>query len=211
MLPKKITYNGNTAKFIVKNDEKKANLFRRILMSEIPCLAIDRVEIYANTTTLNQQEIENRLFMIPIILEEKSDKNISDIIENWSEKNEQEVFFDVEYEWKTKHQKLMSQDLKIYGNDNLKLFENIIILFANKNHSIEFRAWLKVGKGLQHAKWNTVSQVGFKNVKKGLEFSVTSLGQYDIENLLKKAEEIYIKMAPEYFSKDEEDDSWLDE
>ncbi|KAI0743907.1 DNA-directed RNA polymerase [Daedaleopsis nitida] len=58
----------NSVNFVLQNvDLSFANSFRRVMMADIPTVAIDMVEIEINTTVLPDEFIAHRLGMIPLV------------------------------------------------------------------------------------------------------------------------------------------------
>ena len=54
-------------KFVLSDtDISVANTLRRIMIAEVPTMAIDLVEFHENTTVLNDEYIAHRLGLIPI-------------------------------------------------------------------------------------------------------------------------------------------------
>jgi DNA-directed RNA polymerase II subunit RPB3 len=54
-------------RFILSDtDTSMANTLRRIMIAEVPTLAIDLVEFHENTTVLNDEYIAHRLGLIPL-------------------------------------------------------------------------------------------------------------------------------------------------
>jgi DNA-directed RNA polymerase subunit D len=68
---KKIYEEGNLSKYLVKDTNAVfMNTLRRTIMTETPCLAIDKVTIYDNDSVVFDEMLANRLGLVPI----KTDK-----------------------------------------------------------------------------------------------------------------------------------------
>merc|ERR1719281_1668342 len=61
------TFTDDLVEFdMVGIDPPLANAFRRILISEVPTVAISRVTVYQNTGVIHDENLAHRLGLIPI-------------------------------------------------------------------------------------------------------------------------------------------------
>ncbi len=129
-----IQKRDNQIVFKAEITENLANAIRRYV-SHIPVLAIDEVEIAKNDSPLYDETIAHRLGLIPL----KMDSSI----------NEKSV---VELKLTVKKEGMVnSSELK--GKVN-PVYDSIPITFLNKGQELEITATAKVGRGIEHSKFN---------------------------------------------------------
>ena len=59
---------ADSCEFVLKGtDPSIANALRRVMLVDVPTIAIDLVEIEANSTVLNDEFIAHRLGLMPIV------------------------------------------------------------------------------------------------------------------------------------------------
>lgn len=139
-----------------------ANTLRRLIMSEVPTMAIDEVIIIENTTPLYDEIVAHRLGLMPLKTDLKNyvlptectcggqgctSCEVSLTLEKLGEKDTEIVYSNT----------LLSQDSKI-----TPVFPNIPILKMAKGQKIFLEAIARLGRGLEHAKWQPISTVSYK-------------------------------------------------
>ena len=74
-----ISIDFNTIKFELYNTELTiANALRRVIISEVPTLAIDIVEISENTSFMHDEYLAHRMGLIPMVSYDVDDYNFLD-------------------------------------------------------------------------------------------------------------------------------------
>ena len=142
-----------------------ANSLRRIMIAEIPCYAIDNVDIINNTTCLDDEIIVHRLGLIPVI---------------HNEANQAEYTIKLDIECKDSFQNITSDDIE----SELEFDGNILIIKIAKGQKLKFECKIKRGIGREHAKY-VVSIVGFEKIAENRYlFTVESIGQMSTYNII---------------------------
>ncbi|MHA2366222.1 MAG: DNA-directed RNA polymerase subunit D [Candidatus Hodarchaeales archaeon] len=139
----------NTALFRLKNSNPAfANALRRILLMEVPVLAIDEVIILENTSPLYDEIISHRLGMIPLTTPsgmESSDMDEWGITLTLEKEGETMGGIDTVYSGE-----FQSEDPAIGP-----VSDNIPILRMTKGQRIVVQALARLGTGKTHAKWQS--------------------------------------------------------
>ncbi|KAJ7556165.1 hypothetical protein O6H91_05G072000 [Diphasiastrum complanatum] len=163
-------------------DASIANALRRIMIAEVPTLAIDLVEIEANSSVLNDEFIAHRLGLIPL----KSEKAVNMLLSrdcNACDGDGRCDFCSVEFTLDVKcttdqtldvtSQDLRSSDLSVVPVDSLGQNtgsmgdaaleqRGILIVKLRRGQELKLRAIARKGIGKDHAKWSPAATVTFQ-------------------------------------------------
>jgi len=160
-------------------DPSVANALRRAMMSDVPTIAIDLVEIEKNTTCLTDEFLAHRLGLIPIV-----SNRVNDLKFPWEESDENDIV-DLVFELDvtcgedttldvTSHQFSLDPqflDIAPVGHPSLLHYDEavqqgedkgILIVKMRKNQELKLKAIARKGLGKDHAKWNPTATVCFQ-------------------------------------------------
>ena len=152
--------NDSELKFLLEDVKSGfANELRRIMMVEIPTMAIEWVDFKKNDSVLNDEIIANRLGQIPLTFDRKS-YNLSNACKCEGKGCSK---CQVKLTLKKKGPGMVySGDLKSKDKGVQPPFNNIPIVKLFENQSIEFEATGQLGLGKDNIKWQG-AVVGYKN------------------------------------------------
>lgn len=147
----KFLLEGVTASF--------ANELRRIMMVEIPTMAIEWVDFKKSDSVLNDEIIANRLGQIPLTF----DKKAYDLYNACKCEGKGCSRCQVKFVLKKKGPGMVySGDLKSKAKDVQPVFDKMPIVELFEEENLEFEATAQLGLGREHIKWQG-GIVGYKN------------------------------------------------
>jgi len=151
-------------------DPPLANAFRRILLAEVPTVAISRVTMYQNTGVIHDENVAHRLGLVPIKCEpdalswKAADAEIDET---------NCIKFNLHVTCNTGSCSVYSSDLvwQPLTEEQAKKFEddpprpvadNILIAKLRANQEIECECFCEKGVGKEHAKWSPVCTASYR-------------------------------------------------
>ena len=159
---------------VLKSDEKKisiklkgvtlqyANALRRICLNGVPVYAIDTVDMIENSSVLADEGITHRLGLIPLKTDlSRSDESDSRIMLTLDSGDTETGRIVTSAE--------LSSDDKVVKPSS----DKIPIVQLAPGQKLKFEAYAKLGKGTEHAKWNSSNIAVLLDTKKEDEHILT--------------------------------------
>jgi len=156
--------NGNSIRFVVEGiNAPLANTLRRIMLAEVPSMAIDDVVIIENSSVLHDEILALRLGLIPL----KTDLDSYNLPEECSCKSELgchlcRTVLTLDVQAKDGVRTIYSGDLIPEDPNITPVSDKIPIVKLAPNQRIRLEAYAKLGKGKVHAKWQPVSACTYR-------------------------------------------------
>lgn len=150
-----------------------ANSLRRVVLAEVPTMAIDLVEIEANTSVLPDEFLCHRLGLIPLV-----SKNVDDVV--YSRDCDCDQYCELCSVTLTLHARCTGDEImKVYARDlvvdSLRANQFVgnpvitdpeglgtVICKLRKGQELRMKCIAKKGIAKEHAKWAPTAAVGFE-------------------------------------------------
>ena len=157
----------NTLRFLLADtNHAYANALRRAMIAEVPAMAIEDVVIVENTSVLYDEVLSHRLGLIPL----RTDLDAYIPREECDCKSELgcnkcTASFTLEAEAATEPVMVYSSDLKS-ETDIVPVSGNIPIVKLGPLQRLRLELYARLGRGIEHAKWQPVSACAYKYLPK---------------------------------------------
>ena len=150
-----ISKKGEKLRFLLEGTTPAfANSLRRIMIAEVPTLAIDVIDFNDNSSALFDEVIAHRLGMIPLDFD-LSKFNFTEFCKCGGKGCPAcQVFFALE---KTGPAMVYAGDLKSTNRDVKPVSPDFPIVKLLENQHVKLGAIAKLGKGKEHAKWQAAN------------------------------------------------------
>jgi len=140
------------------------NSLRRIMLAEVPSMAIDEVVIIENSSMLHDEILVHRMGLIPL----KTDLDSYNLPEECPCKSELgcnlcRVSLTLDVEAKDSTKTVYSGDLISENPNIVPVSARVPIVKLAPDQRIRLEAYARLGKGEKHAKWQPVSVCAYKH------------------------------------------------
>jgi DNA-directed RNA polymerase subunit D len=143
------------------------NSLRRIMLAEVPSMAIDEVVVIENSSMLHDEMLAHRLGLIPL----KTDLDSYNLPEECTCKSELgcnlcRVSLTLDVEAGDSTRTVYSGELVSENPGIVPVSDKIPIVKLAPAQKIKLEAYARLGKGEKHAKWQPVAVAAYKNFPK---------------------------------------------
>ena len=154
----------NTIRLIIRGvDVSFMNTLRRLMLTEIPCMAVDDVVILENSSVLNDETLAHRLGLVPLT----TDLDSYNLPEECPCKSEFgcnlcRVALTLNVEAADDTKTVYSGDFVSENQDVKPVSDRISIVKLAQDQKLKLEAYARLGQGKVHAKWQPVFMCAYK-------------------------------------------------
>ncbi|MEM7826120.1 MAG: DNA-directed RNA polymerase subunit D [Candidatus Aenigmatarchaeota archaeon] len=171
-----------------------ANALRRIMIGEIPTMAIEWVDFKKNDSALPDEIIAHRLGLIPLTFDRKA----YDLPSECKCEGKGCSRCQVELILKEKGPKMVyAEDLKSSARDVKPVFGKIPIVELFEGEELQFEAIAQLGLGKEHPKWQG-AVVGYNYQDDEFVFNVESVSGLEPEEIVITATKVLEKKMKDF-------------
>ena len=165
------------------------NALRRICLNGVPIYAVESIDVLENSSVLADEGVAHRIGLIPL----KTDLSAS------KDGNENDKIMLTLDSWITDETRtILSGELKSQDDTVVPTSNNIPIVTLAPGQSIKFEAYARLGKGTEHARWNSANIATLTETEKDDEkiLTVESTGALNPKHIiLSSVEQLSSKLS----------------
>ena len=166
-----------------------ANALRRICLNGVPIYAVESIDMLENSSVLADEGVAHRVGLIPL----KTDLSAS------KDGNENDkIMLTLDSGVSDETRTILSGELKSQDESVVPTSNDIPIVTLAPGQSIKFEAYARLGKGTEHARWNSANVVTLTDTEKDDEklLTVESTGALNPKHIiLSSVEQLSSKLS----------------
>ena len=166
-----------------------ANALRRICLNGVPIYAVESIDMLENSSVLADEGVAHRVGLIPL----KTDLSAS------KDGNENDkIMLTLDSGVSDETRTILSGELKSQDESMVPTSNDIPIVTLAPGQSIKFEAYARLGKGTEHARWNSANVATLTETEKDDErvLTVESTGALNPKHIiLSSVEQLSSKLS----------------
>ena len=154
-----------------------AHALRRICLNGVPIYAVESIDVLENSSVLADEGVAHRIGLIPL----KTDLSAS------KDGNENDkIMLTLDSGITDETRTILSGELKSQDDTVVPTSNNIPIVTLAPGQSIKFEAYARLGKGTEHARWNSANIATLTETEKDDEkiLTVESTGALNPKHII---------------------------
>ena len=166
-----------------------ANALRRICLNGVPIYAVESIDVLENSSVLADEGVAHRVGLIPIKTDLSASKDGNE---------EDKIILTLDSGVSDETRTILSGELKSQDASIIPTSNDIPIVTLAPGQSIKFEAHVRLGKGTEHARWNSANIVTLTDTEKDDEkiLTVESTGALDPKHIiLSSVEQLSTKLS----------------
>ena len=124
------------------------NALRRICLNGVPIYAIESIDILENSSVLADEGVAHRVGLIPLTTDLSASKDGNE---------DDKIMLTLDSGVSDETRTILSSDLKSQDSNVIPTSNDIPIVTLAPGQSIKFEAYARLGKGTEHARWNSAN------------------------------------------------------
>jgi DNA-directed RNA polymerase subunit D len=157
--------------------ENIANALRRVVISDVPVLAIESVTFSQNSSVMDDEVLAHRLGLIPL----KTDPNGLDTVTVSLEGTGPGIVYS---------KNLVVKETKVKGkkkSESISVYDTIPVIKLTEGQKVELEASAQLGRGRDHIKWQGGIASYDKKQDGSFDFFIESYGQMPLAQFVDTA------------------------
>ena len=154
-----------------------ANALRRICLNGVPIYAVESVDVLENSSVLADEGVAHRIGLIPLKtdLEASKDGNEND-----------KIMLTLDSGISDETRTILSGDFQSQDSSVTPISNDIPIVTLAPGQSLKIEAYARLGKGTEHAKWNSANIATLTDSEKDDEriLTVESTGSLNAKHII---------------------------
>jgi len=166
-----------------------ANALRRICLNGVPIYAVESIDVLENSSVLADEGVAHRVGLIPLKTELSASKDGNE---------NDKIMLTLDSGILDETRTILSGDLKSQDGNVVPTSNDIPIVTLAPGQSIKFEAYARLGKGTEHARWNSANVATLTETEKNDEkvLTVETTGALDPKHIiLSSVEQLSSKLS----------------